>query len=110
MISRLQTRPTPTCRQRVSAQVSAAKNSSAVTHLPAACKLHISFHGCKQFAGKIGTQYVLESGFNEWAERNGYVVLYPQTVASDTLPFNPEGCFDWWGYTGTRAVVVLCII
>jgi hypothetical protein len=68
--------------------------------LDAECKLHISFHGCKQYADKIGTQYVLEGGFNAWAEQNGYVVLYPQTVASDTLPFNPEGCFDWWGYTG----------
>jgi len=68
--------------------------------LNAECKLHISFHGCKQFADKIGTQYVVEGGFNAWAEANGYVVLYPQTVKSDTVPFNPEGCFDWWGYTG----------
>jgi hypothetical protein len=64
------------------------------------CKLHISFHGCKQYADKVGTQYVVEGGFNEWAESNGYVVLYPQTVKSDSVPFNPEGCFDWWGYTG----------
>jgi len=67
----------------------------------AECKLHISFHGCKQFVAKIGTRYVVRGGFNEWAESNGYVVLYPQTVNSYTLPFNPEGCFDWWGYTGT---------
>jgi poly(3-hydroxybutyrate) depolymerase len=79
-------------------------NSTSLVYIPAltraACKLHIAFHGCKQFPAKIGTQYVLHSGYNEWAESNGYVVLYPQTVASDTVPFNPEGCFDWWGYTG----------
>jgi hypothetical protein len=23
---------------------------------------------------------------------------YPQAIAS-TVPYNPNGCFDWWGYT-----------
>lgn len=27
------------------------------------------------------------------------MVLYPQVSKSTLLPENPEGCFDWWGYT-----------
>jgi hypothetical protein len=28
-------------------------------------------------------------------------VLYPQAVARYWWwPFNPRGCWDWWGYTG----------
>jgi hypothetical protein len=27
------------------------------------------------------------------------VVLFPQSVAS--LPLNENGCFDWYGYTGS---------
>ncbi len=29
-------------------------------------------------------------------------MLYPQTIASSTDPFNPKGCWDWWGYTGAE--------
>jgi hypothetical protein len=27
--------------------------------------------------------------------------LYPQVNASD-IPFNPQGCWDWFGYTGAN--------
>jgi hypothetical protein len=27
-------------------------------------------------------------------------VLYPQVKKSLFWPFNPKGCWDWWGYTG----------
>lgn len=40
------------------------------------------------------------SGLNRWAETNNIIVLYPQTITSDVVPFNPKGCWDWWGYTG----------
>jgi len=40
------------------------------------------------------------AGFNEWAETNGLVVLYPQSKSSRVAPMNPLGCWDWWGYTG----------
>jgi hypothetical protein len=46
----------------------------------------------------VGLQYVEHSGYIEWAESNNIIVLFPQTVATD-MPYNPEGCFDWWGYT-----------
>lgn len=66
------------------------------------CQVHVSFHGCNQFVGADGVdkQYVLKAGFNRWAESNHLVVLYPQTQASNISPFNPQGCWDWWGYTG----------
>ncbi|UAA37916.1 polyhydroxybutyrate depolymerase [Paraneptunicella aestuarii] len=64
-----------------------------------ACSLHISFHGCNQNAEAIGTDYVTKTGLNRWAESNNIVVLYPQTKNSTVLPFNPQGCWDWWGYT-----------
>ncbi len=63
------------------------------------CRLHISFHGCNQNADTIGLQFVSNTGYNQWAESNNIVVLYPQTKNSNMMPFNPQGCWDWWGYT-----------
>lgn len=67
----------------------------------AACRVHIAFHGCGQQIDKIGDAFARKAGFNEWADANHIVVLYPQ--ARDThvpvgLPINPDGCWDWWGY------------
>jgi hypothetical protein len=28
------------------------------------------------------------------------VLLYPQATTSGLIPYNPKGCWDWWGYTG----------
>ena len=64
------------------------------------CHLHVNFHGCNQQRTKVGTQYVEHTGLNEWGEANNIVILYPQIVASDLVPLNPQGCFDWWGYAG----------
>jgi len=63
------------------------------------CKLHIAFHGCEQDLGTIGDALVQHSGLNEWAEANDMVVLYPQAAISNVTPYNPKGCWDWWGYT-----------
>lgn len=65
-----------------------------------ACQLHIVFHGCKQNAEAIGDVFVKGTGLNEYADSNDLVVLYPQTKKSMLSPFNPNGCWDWWGYTG----------
>jgi hypothetical protein len=27
------------------------------------------------------------------------VILYPQAKKSTLAPSNPNGCFDWWGYS-----------
>jgi poly(3-hydroxybutyrate) depolymerase len=63
------------------------------------CQLHISFHGCQQNDQSVGLDYVQHNGLNNWADSNHMVVLYPQTKNSTFLPLNPQGCWDWWGYT-----------
>ncbi|MDR2364506.1 MAG: PHB depolymerase family esterase [Zoogloeaceae bacterium] len=70
-----------------------------------ACRLHIAFHGCRQGAEDIGMAFVKGAGFNEWAENNHLVILYPQAASTSlllagagALPLNPNGCWDWWGY------------
>jgi hypothetical protein len=60
------------------------------------CRVHVAFHGCRQ----SGERFPREAGYNRWAEANALIVLYPQVKAS-WMPFNPRGCWDWWGYTGT---------
>jgi len=66
----------------------------------AACRIHISLHGCAQNYESVGMKYVQNTGFNKWADTNGIVVLYPQTHKSTIFPANPEGCWDWWGFDG----------
>jgi len=70
------------------------------------CRVHVAFHGCEQSAEAQGLAFVRHAGYNRWADTNGMIVLYPQTVASyglggwpPRLVFNPHGCWDWWGYT-----------
>lgn len=63
------------------------------------CDIHVNFHGCNQYADAVGTAYVEQNGLNDWAESNDLVVLYPQTKKSAINPLNPQGCWDWWGYT-----------
>lgn len=66
-----------------------------------ACRLHVAFHGCQQGAETIGQAFVTQAGYNEWADANRIVVLYPQaaaTLAVPATPLNPQGCWDWWGY------------
>jgi poly(3-hydroxybutyrate) depolymerase len=75
-------------------------------YLPAACargapcRLHVALHGCRQGADFVGEAFVRNAGYNGWAEANRIVVLYPQVDASWLSPINPQGCWDWWGYTG----------
>lgn len=63
------------------------------------CELHVSFHGCNQYADAVDMAYVTQTGINQWADDNQIVVLYPQTKKSLFMPLNPQGCWDWWGYT-----------
>lgn len=65
------------------------------------CKLVVALHGCKQGAAYVGTTFVAKSGLNEWADTNHIIVLYPQAIPSYGSPYNPNGCWDWWGYDGT---------
>ena len=63
------------------------------------CALHVSFHGCNQSTEFIGQDYIEHTGLNEWADTNNLIVLYPQTKSSMFAPLNPQGCWDWWGYS-----------
>ncbi|XP_033126091.1 uncharacterized protein LOC117124069 isoform X2 [Anneissia japonica] len=71
----------------------------ACKHSPSACKLHVVFHGCKQGINRLGDEYALNTGYNEIADENGIIILYPQATASAG---NTNGCWDWWGYTGLQ--------
>lgn len=68
------------------------------------CRLHVAFHGCRQYEEEVGDAFYADAGYNRWAESNDIVVLYPQTMAWSESFFsmyeNPKGCWDWWGYSG----------
>jgi len=64
------------------------------------CRIHVAFHGCRQGVEYIGKTFARQAGYNRWADANRIVVLYPQAAQSLIAPFNPRGCWDWWGYTG----------
>ena len=66
------------------------------------CRVHVAFHGCLQNAAKIGDAFYRQAGYNEWADENRLIVLYPQTTATHVSPVNPQACWDWWGFTGDR--------
>lgn len=64
-----------------------------------ACRVHVVFHGCEQGEQLIGDRYARTTGYNELAEANRLIVLYPQVAPS---PRNPKGCWDFWGYTSPQ--------
>ena len=77
----------------------------ALAYVPATCAagescgVHIAFHGCQQSSTYVGDAFARDAGYNEWAEANDLIVLYPQVDSSKIAPMNPMGCWDWWGYT-----------
>lgn len=85
---------------------------SGFVYIPAACgagdcRVHVAFHGCLQNFDAVGDTFVRHAGYNNWAESNRLIVLYPQTINRHGLGFrpwkfsvvgNPLGCWDWWGY------------
>jgi poly(3-hydroxybutyrate) depolymerase len=62
-----------------------------------ACALHLVMHGCAQSAVQVGTDFIQQSGYLQWAEANAIVLAFPQVVPGQ---LNPYACWDWWGYTG----------
>jgi poly(3-hydroxybutyrate) depolymerase len=69
----------------------------------------VVFHGCTQSAAQRGSDgrlfgdgYAARAGYNRWAAAAHAVVLYPQVQPVDALGsqrHNPDGCWDFWGYT-----------
>ena len=81
-------------------------NSAGTVFVPKACVqgktcgMVLALHGCKQYSALIGNRWVTQAGINEWADTNNLVVVYPDTSASSAPgPTNPNGCYDWWGYS-----------
>ena len=62
------------------------------------CSLVVVFHGCLQTQADIGDALPTLGGVDPWADHNGIIVLYPYAIKSSTVPTNPNGCWDWWGY------------
>lgn len=65
------------------------------------CGLHIALHGCQQSEEFVGLEFVENAGYNRWADALDLLILYPQAQASRIAPMNPNGCWDWWGYTNS---------
>jgi hypothetical protein len=84
----------------------------------AARGVHIVLHGCKQGYEYVnfvlgrpdssneppyGARYMTTTGYNELADANDLIVLYPQATGDDdNKAQNPDGCWDWWGYTSAN--------
>ena len=63
------------------------------------CSVHLVFHGCNQGMQSIGDVFVKHSGYLKHAEGNNIVFLFPQVKKDGEYFPNPQGCYDWWGYT-----------
>lgn len=61
------------------------------------CRIHIAYHGCAQNRQAVGDAFIKGSGFARWADTNKFIILFPEVA---TTVSNPQGCWDWWGYTG----------
>ena len=65
------------------------------------CCVHARLGGTFNYYRKhIGDHYVVHGGYNEVADLNNIIILYPQVIKTDDEGINPRGCWDWWGYTG----------
>eukprot|EP00455_Lapot_gusevi_P054187 TRINITY_DN862_c0_g1_i4.p1 TRINITY_DN862_c0_g1~~TRINITY_DN862_c0_g1_i4.p1 ORF type:complete len:574 (-),score=114.66 TRINITY_DN862_c0_g1_i4:58-1779(-) len=81
---------------------SASMSDFGFAYIPQACqsqvcRVHVALHGCEQTYDDIQDKFVHNTGYNKWADTNNIVVLYPQAVKSQIS--NPNGCWDWFGYT-----------
>ena len=66
------------------------------------CRVHVALHGCQQSRTEVGETFIEETGYAELADTNRLIILFPQIAASTV---NPQGCWDWWGYTGLDYLV-----
>jgi hypothetical protein len=87
----------------------ASMDATAYVYVPRACErescaVHVALHGCQQGASRIGDLFYGGTGYNQFADTNRLIVLYPQAVVSTGIPANPQGCWDFWGYSTNRNV------
>lgn len=86
---------------------SISMDDEAFAYIPKACEMqrcrvHVAFHGCRQGRAAVKDQFAREAGYNRWADTNRIIVLYPQAIARWWWIYNPNGCWDWWGYSGAE--------
>jgi poly(3-hydroxybutyrate) depolymerase len=62
------------------------------------CSLVVALDGCAQYQAVINDEFVTQSGLDQWADTNNIIVLYPYQTTGTS---NPNGCWDWWGYTNS---------
>ncbi len=62
----------------------------------ASCAVVVALDGCEQYQAVINNEFVTQSGLDQWADTNNVIVLYPYQTTGGS---NPNGCWDWWGYT-----------
>lgn len=82
-------------------------SSSGYAYVPrqcqtTSCAVHVAFHGCQQGARQIGDRFYRGTGYNEFADANQLIILYPQADISRGIPVNPKGCWDFWGYSNEK--------
>ena len=73
--------------------------SSTAACNTSACRVHVAFHGCRQGDESVGDRFYGSAGYNPVADANAIIVLYPQVQPSGYFPYNPRGCWDFWGYS-----------
>lgn len=81
-------------------------NQDAYVYIPTSCqqdatncRVHVALHGCEQGMQSIQDKFVTGTGYLNVAEGNDLIVLFPQVNKSSYIPYNPKGCWDFWGYT-----------
>jgi poly(3-hydroxybutyrate) depolymerase len=62
------------------------------------CSIVVALDGCEQYQAVINDEFVTQSGLDQWADTNNIIVLYPYQTTGGS---NPNGCWDWWGYTNS---------
>lgn len=63
------------------------------------CDVMTVLHGCEQSVSIVGMDLIDQANMNQYADTNGLIVLYPQTIALEVgVVLNPKACWDWWGY------------
>lgn len=89
--------------QRRFARAASSMGATGYAYVPATCarqtcRVHVAFHGCRQGVSAVGDHFYAHAGYNELADTNRIIVLYPQVEPSYFYPYNPRGCWDFWGY------------
>ncbi|HEY8102486.1 MAG TPA: fibronectin type III domain-containing protein [Burkholderiaceae bacterium] len=91
-------------------------DTSGYVYVPAACasgtvcKVHVSLHGCVQSHNNIGMSYINNTYYNNWADTNNMIIVWPQAIPDNTSRAttdngslaNSNGCWDWLGWYGNN--------